>query len=194
MMSGWYWCVAAVAVAVCVVGSSRAGDLSAGPGLAAKYPGDRGIEKDPNVLFAEDFETGSLEDVVRHWSEASNKDGKVLAFSADAPPGSGGKRCLQMTATLGENTGGHLYKRLPRGVDTVFARFYVKFAPDADYLHHFVHLGGYNPPTDYPQGGAGERPRGDDRVTAGIEPFGDYGKYPPPGARARGVSIPTGRR
>jgi hypothetical protein len=160
----------------------RADPLPAGYGLAAKYPGDRGIARDPHVLFAEDFEEGSLEEVVKRWSEASNKDGKVLALSADVPPGSAGKRSLQMTATLGENTGGHLYKRLPRGVETLFARFYVKFAPDADYIHHFVHLGGYNPPTDYPQGGAGERPRGDERVTVGIEPYGDYGRFPPPGA------------
>lgn len=66
-------------------------------------------------------------------------------------------------------------------MDAAFARFYVKFAPEADYIHHFVHLGGYNPPTPYPQGGAGERPRGDERVTVGIEPHGDYGRYPPPG-------------
>ena len=42
----------------------------------------------------------------------------------------------------------------------------------------FVTLGGYRPATTYPQGGAGERPRGDDRITAGIEPWGDYGRYP----------------
>ncbi len=156
--------------------------LPEGPGLAAKYPGDRGIARDPDVLFAEDFAAGSIEDLSRRWSDVNKKESKVLAFSADVPPGSASKRSLQMTATLCENTGGHLYKRLPRGVDTVFARFYVKFAPDADYIHHFVTLGGYNPPTNYPQGGAGERPRGDDRITAGIEPYGDYGRYPAPGA------------
>ncbi len=160
----------------------RARRLPEGFGLAAKYPGDRGIGRDPHVLFAEDFETGSLTDLGRRWSDVSNKDGKVLAFSADVPAGSAGKRSLQMTATLGENTGGHLYKQLPHGGDTLFARFYVKFVPDADYIHHFVHLGGYSPPTSYPQGGAGERPRGDDRVTVGIEPHGDYGRYAPPGA------------
>jgi hypothetical protein len=160
----------------------RASPLPAGYGLAAKYPGDRDIGRDPHVLFAEDFEEGSLQEVIGRWSEASNKDGKVLALSADVPPGGAGKRSLQMTATLGENTGGHLYKRLPRGVDTLFARFYVRFPSDADYIHHFVHLGGYNPPTDYPQGGAGERPRGDERVTVGIEPHGNYGRNPPPGA------------
>ncbi|HZP83265.1 MAG TPA: hypothetical protein VFB21_16605 [Chthonomonadaceae bacterium] len=156
--------------------------LPEGPGLAAKYPGDKGIEKDSAVLFHEDFEAGSLEEIVKHWSETSNKDGKVLALSQDRPPGSSGSHSLQMTATLLDNTGGHLYTQLKRGVDTAFARFYVKFAPDADYLHHFVTLGGYNPPTSYPQGGAGIRPRGDDRMTAGIEPTGSYGRFPPPGA------------
>jgi hypothetical protein len=139
------------------------------------------IARDPHVIFEEDFETGSLADLARRWSDVSNAGGKVLAFSADVPPGSAGRRSLQMTATLGQNTGGHLYCRLPRAADTVFARFYVKFAPDAEYIHHFVTLGGYHPATTYPQGGAGERPRGDDRVTAGIEPHGDYGRYAPPG-------------
>ena len=151
-------------------------------GLAAKHPGDAGIAREPRVLVAENFETGTIQEIARRWSDTSNKGGKVMAFSRDVPPASRGKRSLQMTATLKENTGGHLYKRLPRQVDTAFARFYVRFAPDAGYIHHFVHLGGYNPPTRWPQGGAGVRPRGDDRVTFGIEPFGDYGRHPAPGA------------
>lgn len=158
-----------------------ASKLAETPGLAAKYPGDAGIERDPQVLFAENFETGSIADIKQRWGEMSNKDNKVMALAEDKPPGSAGQRSLQVTATLGENTGGHLYHRLPRGADQVFARFYVKFGPDADYIHHFVTLGGYNPSTPYPQGGAGERPRGDGRVTVGIEPFGDYGRFPAPG-------------
>ncbi|MCX7887930.1 MAG: hypothetical protein N3B01_11850, partial [Verrucomicrobiae bacterium] len=144
-----------------------AGRLPEGFGLAAKYPGDRGIERDPNVLLAEDFETGSIEDLRKRWEDVSNKNGKVLAWSNDAPPGSAGKRSLQMTATLGQNTGGHLYKLLPRGVDTAFARFYVKFAADAEYIHHFVWLGGHQPPTRWPHPRAGTRPRGDERVSVG---------------------------
>ncbi|MHC4607830.1 MAG: hypothetical protein ACYTAF_13030, partial [Planctomycetota bacterium] len=50
------------------------------------------------------------------------------------------------------------------------------------YIHHFVHLTGYNPPTRWPQGGAGERPKGDERFSTGIEPWGDWGRHPPPGA------------
>jgi hypothetical protein len=69
-------------------------------------------------------------------------------------------------------------------VETVHARFYVKFAPENGYTHHFVTVGGYRPATAWPQGKAGERPRGDDRITVGIEPFAEYGREPPPGAWA----------
>jgi hypothetical protein len=151
-------------------------------GLAARYPGDRGIERDPSVLLAEDFEQGDLSALAQRWHEVNNREGRALSFSDDSPPGSSGKRALCVTATLSENTGGHLYRMFPQGADTLYARFYVKFAPDAPYLHHFVGLGGYNPPTRWPQGHAGERPRGDDRITVGIEPWGNYGRYPPPGA------------
>lgn len=161
--------------------AARSTTLPKGFGLSAKYPGDKGIAKDPRVLLFEDFETGSLEDLGKRWESVSNEGGRVLAFSSDTPPGSGGKRSLQMTATLGENTGGHLYARLPRGVEKVYARFYVKFPTDAEYIHHFVHLGGYHPSTPYPQGGAGERPQGDERMTVGIEPFGFGGTASPPG-------------
>jgi hypothetical protein len=155
--------------------------LPQGPGMAARYPGDGGIAKDPAVLFAEDFEEGSLEAVGKRWDEVSNKDGKVLALSDDVPPASSGKRSVQMAGTLGENSGGHLYARFP-GVDKAFLRFYVKFAPDHAYEHHFVWLGGHNPPTRWPWPRAGTCPRGDERISVGIEPIGWYGRYPPPGA------------
>ena len=49
----------------------------------------------------------------------------------------GGKRSPRMTATLGQNTGGHLCRRLPRPVDKVFLRFYVTFAENVAHIHHF---------------------------------------------------------
>src|SRR6186997_523156 len=105
--------------------------LPEGPGLAAKYPRDRGLTRDVAVLLAEDFESGGIADLDKRWTEVSNQDGKVLAFDADQPAASGGKRALRITSTLGENTGGHLYTPLARGLETAFARFYVKFAADA---------------------------------------------------------------
>ncbi|GAB6166653.1 hypothetical protein JCM19992_26530 [Thermostilla marina] len=174
-----------VAIVACWLGAKRvsAGEvapLPEGPGLSAKYPGDCGIDRDPAVLFADDFEAGDLEAISEHWGQMSNKGGRVVRLVEDDPLGRAG-RAIEMTSTLGENTGGHLYTRLKRPVEKVFARFYVKFPPETGYVHHFVHLGGYNPPTPWPQGGAGERPRGDDRITVGIEPHGNHGRFPPPG-------------
>lgn len=160
---------------------AQSASLPEGEGLAAKYPGDRGIGKDPAVLLAEDFEAGEIADLARRWHDVSNKQGRVLSFREDGPQAAAGKRALQMTATVGENEGGHLYRQLPREVDTAFARFYVKFPADAGYIHHFVHFGGYHPATRWPQGGAGERPRGNDRMTVGIEPYGENGRREPPG-------------
>jgi hypothetical protein len=152
-------------------------------GLAARYPADRGLRDDPDVLLFEDFDGVDLRTVVSRWDESSNSGDAVLSLSDDVPaPVSGAnRRSLQLTAHPGRDNGGNLYRQLPRGVDELFLRFYVKFPAPAGYVHHFVHIGGYNPPTRWPQGGAGKRPRGDERVTVGIEPDGHDGRSPPPG-------------
>lgn len=164
---------------------SRASAEVTTQGIASKYPGDAGIEKDPDVVFVEDFEKGSIEDLGRKWGTISNKDGKVMAFSDDGPPGSGGKRSLGITATRGQNSGGHLFKVFRPGYDQLFCRFYVKFAPDYGFNHHFVKLQGSINPPPYPLGGAGKRPT--DSWTTGIEPAGSskhrwpWTPFPPPG-------------
>jgi len=146
-------------------------------GIAARHPGDRGIDEDAAVILHEDFESEAWQ---KHWSEIKG-NGKQTLVIADPGRAHGGKRALQITATRGENTGGHLFKTLGRGQDRLYLRFYVKFEAQHGYVHHFVHLCGYNPPTRWPQGGAGERPAGDERFSTGIEPNGHWGRYPPPG-------------
>jgi len=163
------------------VGAGESGIPSPVNGLAYAYPGDRGIDKDARVLFADDFETGTLDEIARRWGEMSNKDGQPIALAREGPPGSPGQRALQITADLAKDTGGHLYTRWSREVDCAYARFYVKFPGPQSYIHHFVTLGGYHPSTRWPQGGAGEKPVGPDRVTVGIEPTGDHGRFGPPG-------------
>ncbi|MBI4624164.1 MAG: hypothetical protein HY736_13235 [Verrucomicrobia bacterium] len=64
--------------------------LDAADGLAAKYPGDAGIEKDPTVLFADNFESGDM----TKWDE---KRGRVVM--AGAQPNSG-RWCVQMVNCL----------------------------------------------------------------------------------------------
>ena len=156
--------------------------LPQGTGVSAKYPLDRGLAKDPAVLIFEDFETGDLASLEKSWSSVSNKDGKVITYKEDRPVAGVGKRAIQLTGTPSENEGGHLYRTLPRELDQAYLRFYVKFPKEAGYIHHFVHFGGYRPATRWPQGGAGSKPRGDERMTVGIEPYGERGKLGPPGA------------
>ncbi len=139
-------------------------------GLAQMYPGDVGLARDPNVVFVEDFEAGSVDEVVARWESVKNRQG--LSLSTDSPAGSHGGHSLLMTHVGGAGTGAHLYRRLTPGYDKLHVRFYVKFGSDCFPIHHFVHLGGYNPATAWPQGGAGSRPKGDERFSTGVEPFG----------------------
>jgi len=150
----------------------RTGSSSKSPvvGLASKYVGDVGIAKDPAVVFVEGFEGGDLEAVWSRWESLQSKE--IMSLSPETPVGSGGKRSLLMTHIGGQGTGGHLYRRLLPGYEKLHVRFYVKFDPGCYPIHHFVHLGGYYPPTPWPQGGAGTRPKGDERFSTGVEPYG----------------------
>ena len=146
-------------------------DIAQARGLAARYPGDNGIGSDPRVVFSENFE-GALDDLKKKWSSVDGA--QIMSQSDDRPAASGGKHSLLMTHVGGKGTGGSLYRSFKPGYDKLFARFYVKFDPDCVPIHHFgTNIGGYNPPTPWPQGGAGLRPGGDKTFTVGVEPFGD---------------------
>lgn len=155
--------------------------LPAGPGLAAKFPGDAGIARDPEVVFADNFESGELG---AGWDEIGNKNQKVLRFVPPGAEGLLGKRCLEVTATLGQNTGGGLTKWF-ESADRLFFRFYTRFDPACDYVHHFVTLRANKSLQGKDRwsgfGGAGLKPEGTERFSTAIEPWGDWGRNPPPG-------------
>jgi len=153
-----------------------------GAGIAARYAGDAGIARDPEVLFVEDFEEGSLEAVSKRWTETKNPKGEVLALSDDVPPGSPGKKSLAMTSTKGQNTGGHLWKLFKPGVDEMYGRFCVKFSKGHPYVHHFVKIGAWKDSPNWPQGEAGKKHDGARSFQTGIEPGSGYGRNDPPGA------------
>lgn len=142
--------------------------------LAEVCRADVGIETDPSVILAENFDGEGF----RQWDELGSHP-ETLALVHDAERDS---QALEIAATLGENTGGHLFKRFDRGYDEVYARFYVRFAEDCDYVHHFVHLVAENTTAKWPSGGAGIRPEGNAKFSTGLEPSGKWGRYPPPGA------------
>lgn len=155
--------------------------LPQGHGLAAENPNDRGLRSHPDVLFADDFETGPLEG---RWHDMRNPAGAVLHWAdPDAFPGLG-RRCLRVEAHLGRDTGGGLtqwFESAPR----IFIRFYTRFVPPCDYIHHFVTLRanrglrGADKWSGF--GGAGAKPRGDERFSTAIEPWGNWGRWPAPG-------------
>jgi hypothetical protein len=154
-------------------------------GLAARYPGDAGIARDPAVVFCEDFESPDVEALGRRWGDVSNKEGAALGLSKERPAASRGAQSLQITATRGENTGGHLFKVLKPGYDELYIRFYVKFAADHGFLNHFVKLQGSIDPPSWPEGEAGHKPA--DGFSTGLEPQSDsclvypFRSFPPPG-------------
>ncbi|MHC4470958.1 MAG: hypothetical protein ACYTDY_01050 [Planctomycetota bacterium] len=148
-----------------------------GFGLAAKYPGDRSIARDKRVVFTEGFEDPAIE---KRWTQVKKRPGSVSFVTGKSEIHSG-KRSLRIDYRRGKGTGGHLYKMLERGHERLHFRFYVRFPKDHGYVHHFVHLCGYEPPTRWPQGGAGTRPKGDERFTTGLDVYGDWGRTQAPG-------------
>lgn len=147
---------------------SAAKPLFEGPGLSAKYPGDQGIERDPAVVLVEGFEEATLEALRARWSDLENQGNAALFLEPKVPPGSRGHQSLRVTATRGKNEGGYLFTVLKPGYDQLFLRFYVRFAEDYGFDHHFCSLGGELDPPPYPVGRAGIRP--DNYWGTGIEP------------------------
>jgi len=157
-------------------------NLPQGKGLAAAFPADRGIDADADVIFADDFEKG---DYAKKWDSVRDDGGEVLRLedSAGGDPRLG-KHSLKVTATLGRNTGGGVTKWFD-SAPTIYIRFYVKFASDCDYIHHFCTLRANKGLQGKDRwsgfGGAGLKPDGAERFSTALEPWGDWGRWTPPG-------------
>ncbi len=143
-------------------------------GIASKYPGDAGIDRDARVIFVEEFEEPTIDALGKRWDTMSAK--ASLSLTRDIPTGSSGKQSLLMERK--EGSGGQLFRRLKNkeggwGYDRIFARYYVKFDPECGELHHFgTCLGGNNPSTPWPSVKAGQPTDGAKGFWSGIEPFG----------------------
>ena len=69
------------------------------------------------------------------------------------------------------NNGGHLYNVLSPAVnDTLYVRYYIKYPTSGNYHHTGIWMGGYNPPLNYPNPQAGNKPAGNDRFSGSAEP------------------------
>jgi hypothetical protein len=132
------------------------GQAQEGPGIAAKYPGDAGIGKDPQVVFAEDFEAwepNADKPPAQTWDLATEQlaavPGAVLSGGKEIP----GKQVLvtwafakgRTSVGLEKHLGNYLHAKEGKGpgYDEIYLRYYQKF--DSDYTpvgNHGANLGG----------------------------------------------------
>lgn len=107
-------------------------------GIAAKYPGDRGIERDPQVVFHDDFEGGNLR---QKWDNVFHEANTRIA---DEPENvNGGRRALEFTVPQQQaEVANAVVKQFKEGYDTIFLRFYSKFEQGFDQTGS-SHNGGF---------------------------------------------------
>ena len=161
-----------VAISVLLfVGAASGASLPEGNnGIAGRHPGDRGIERDRDVVFVEKFTERSLNGLFRRWQNVKEREG--ISFSRDVPAGSSDRRSLLTTHIGGRGTGSYLTAHL-KGYKQLYARWYVKFDPKCYPIHHFgPSLAAKNPLKPYGGGHAGRKPPGDRHCHASLEPHG----------------------
>jgi Putative Ig domain len=142
--------------------------------LSQKHPGDVGIGSDPEVVFYENFEEGSVAAAMKRYS---SKHVAGMSLVADHPADSPGGHALQLTAGGSHDTA-DFYKSFGAGYDELYLRYYIKYLGSGPWHHSGVWFGGYNPPLPWPYPHAGSRPTGDDRYSIGFEPITTFSHVP----------------
>jgi len=128
----------------------------AGLGIAARYPGDRGLEKDPAVLYYLDFDNESK---TKSW--AGMKAG--YGWTEEKENVFAGKGALEIQQTKGTHNPGEIHPRL-KETDVAFIRFYRKWSEGYDWTQHKM-PGVYAMAPGTPKGGAGVKPNGTDKYS-----------------------------
>lgn len=150
-------------------------------GIAAKYPGDAGIERDPAVLFHDDFEEyAEPADLHKNWHAVSHEANMRIA---EEPANvHHGKRALEVAMPLQrEGLSIELRRQMKNEQDVVFLRFYAKFEKGYDHPGGSTHNGGVIAAHYYPDGRAtpGIPADGSNKFLVGFET--ERGDSPSPG-------------
>ena len=155
-------------------------------GLAAKYPNDRGIGRDPAVLFHDGFERGGIgsawDEIIRRRGRDAKGTYEPVQVETEAAIARD-KRSARVQLRKDGCEDVTFVKRLEPGYNEVYMRYYVRYGKDYGYHGH----GGGGFMADWGKGafqGAGKRPDGDKHFWATLEPIGSPGRWPwdPPGA------------
>jgi hypothetical protein len=150
-------------------------------GIAAKYPGDSGIENDPEVLLHDDFESyAEPADLHTRWNVVSHE---VNMRIAGEPAGVySGKRSVEFANPVQQDgLSIELRRQLKNEQNVVFLRFYSKFEKGYDHPRGSSHNGGVIAAHYYPGGRAtpGIPADGTNKFLVGFET--ERGNSPSPG-------------
>jgi hypothetical protein len=165
-------------------------ELPEGDGIAAKYPGDQGIERDPAVVFADGFETtetGRLPDGYRKQDEKKwDNSGGGCLITEQAENVHSGKKAMELTLVrldLRKPAGAGMQKHFEEGFDTLFLRYYAKFGKDTELYHGGAHNGGdiEGRAPGVPQACPGVRADGSNKFTVVLDTWRTREEIPSPG-------------
>jgi len=165
--SGAKLAMAALAVAVAAAAGRSGVDDRAGPGIAAKYPLDRGIARDPTVLLALNFDEPA---------GAAAFYGKRAGYgwtgaAADVFAGGG---ALAIRQVRGTHTPSEVHPTIP-ATDVAHVRWYRKWDEGYDWTQHKM-PGVYAWAGRARGGGAGRRPNGRDKFSCKL--YVDFNRRP----------------
>lgn len=165
-------------------------DLPEGDGIAAKYPGDQHIERDPAVVFADGFETtesGPLPDGHRKQDEKKwDGSGGECLITEQAENVHSGNKAMELTIVrpgTGLPAGAGVQKHFEEGSDTLFLRYYAKFAKNVELYHGGAHNGGSIGASapGVPQACPGVRADGSNKFTAVLDTWRPQEEVASPG-------------
>jgi len=152
--------------------------LPSGAGLAANYAGDNGIAANPAVLFHDNFEGYSGSSI--SWSDIGGW-GNVygtLSITRSAAEVHAGAQSVKINHT--SSLGTHGADKEVAGFDTLFVRFYMKFASNFPGVHH-AGMGTRGGPTgELFTNHTGTRPNGTNFFTCYLDHLSPLHGWQPP--------------
>jgi hypothetical protein len=159
----------------------------AGGGIAQRFPDDIGIANDPEVVFADDFESyTSPSQLTTKWSTASQM--RNLRIATEAGLFYSGKKAIEFTLPISATeVANALHKDLSVKQPVLFTRAYMKW--DAGYSVHGSNHNGITMSGNYP--GAGTAPPKDGTGFFLFMVQNNIEGQPMPGESSPGFSIST---
>jgi hypothetical protein len=171
--------IAILIVSGCDVAHTEAEDR----GLAARYPGDKGLATDSAVVLADDFES-STTGMLPHGPAAERSTSRWdrgwggTKISDESQHVHSGRRALELT-TNGPG-GGAVIKDLSPGFDRLFLRYYIKYD---DAFPGAQHVGGWISARapGVPDANPGVVPDGTNQFDVLLDHWSFDPQFPPPG-------------